>query len=1095
MSRGSTRTALEGLTAPLARRAVTGGGALVVGAVLLVLGAAAWLVRLGVVHTLWWVPVAWAAALTAAVLAGGLALRRAQALRVPLLARRLESEGSWRLGALTGMLSAAAEGVSADLHDAADGAVAADLVSRGPAALAPLTAQIQRSNRFALIALLLGAVGLLGAGPRRAPVQMLWHPSNALALATGAVRLEASGLAVNRGEEVVLALRAPGRRTATLWRRAPGETWRADEVSLDSLGEATLHSGPLTADLFVRATSGGRASDTLHVTVRLPAFLGSLSVTAQYPRYLGFEDEPIVPGPDPIVLPEGTRLVVEGEATAPLAAAELVGPRGSVSLAVVDGSFGGRTMPATSGAYRLALTTMTGTPLAGNDGSLLLQIVPDSAPAVSIPVPGADTLAPLGLRVPLVVDARDDHGVSALAIVSRRISRLGFEDPERRDVLPVPGGTPDRLIVPHIFDLEGRALLPGDTVRYYAVATDNSPRGRTGRSREYILRLPTMAEVRAAERSATESVGAQLDSLAKASKQLQRQTEDLSREASRSSADQSGRRDASAMSFEEAKRAEAVARQQEELVRQAEETRAAIEDLQRAAAETGTQDPEFQRRMQEIAEQIDRALTPEMRQQLEELREALSQLDAARSRQALEELAEAQRRLKEALERSQTLFERAAVEGEMANMEAEARDLAQEQNRWNDEVASADSTQAAAQEADLAARADSLAAALRETAESLDKMQQAEQADRMEATAEVASSAAQEMKEAGAAAKQGKAQEAKRQGQQAAEQLQSLGEQLEQQREDVQGEWKAEVIAAIDQMMAETSRLADRQLAITEALKQGESPSTFRAQQAAVEEGVEKLTEQYKEVSGENALVPPQIGATLEAARRQMTKAREALSTAIPGQRDATARAGDAVDALNAAAYQMARARGDVSGAGSGSGLAEAMERMAQMAQQQGQLSQQGAQMLPMVGGGSMQEQIRRLSEQQRALAEQLERLRAETQSAGAGELAGEARDLARQLEAGRLDRRTVERQERLFRRMLDAGRTLQGEEQDEQKERQSTTGAQDDFRLPPALRAQLEDDGRQVRLPTWEQLQGLSPEDRRLVLEYFRRLTERPAP
>jgi hypothetical protein len=226
-----------------------------------------------------------------------------------------------------------------------------------------------------------------------------------------------------------------------------------------------------------------------------------------------------------------------------------------------------------------------------------------------------------------------------------------------------------------------------------------------------------------------------------------------------------------------------------------------------------------------------------------------------------------------------------------------------------------------------------------------------------------------------------------------------------------------------------------------------------------------------------------------------MQGALEALSSAVPGQRDATGRAGEAVDALNAAAYQMSRARGEVSGSGSGSGLAEAMARMNQMAQQQGQLSQQGAQMLPMMGNGSMQEQIRRLSEQQRALAEQLERLRAETQSEGTGELAGEARDLARQLEAGRIDKRTVERQERLFRRMLDAGRTLQGEERDDQKERQSTTGNQEEVRLPPALRAQLEDDGRRVHLPTWEQLQGLSPEDRRMVLEYFRRLTERPAP
>jgi len=165
------------------------------------------------------------------------------------------------------------------------------------------------------------------------------------------------------------------------------------------------------------------------------------------------------------------------------------------------------------------------------------------------------------------------------------------------------------------------------------------------------------------------------------------------------------------------------------------------------------------------------------------------------------------------------------------------------------------------------------------------------------------------------------------------------------------------------------------------------------------------------------------------------------------------------------------------------------------MAQQQGAMSQQGRQLLPMVGGSAVQEQIRQLSARQRAMAEQLERLRAETQSAGAGEFAGEARDLANQLEAGRLDRQTVERQERLYRRMLDAGRTLQGEEQDERKERQSTTATDTGVRLPPALRTQFENGAREFRIPTWEQLQQLLPEDRRLVLEYFRRLTEHPAP
>jgi hypothetical protein len=77
---------------------------------------------------------------------------------------------------------------------------------------------------------------------------------------------------------------------------------------------------------------------------------------------------------------------------------------------------------------------------------------------------------------------------------------------------------------------------------------------------------------------------------------------------------------------------------------------------------------------------------------------------------------------------------------------------------------------------------------------------------------------------------------------------------------------------------------------------------------------------------------------------------------------------------------------------------------------------------------------------------------------------------------------------------MLDAGRTLQGKEEDEQKERESTTAADDTVRLPPALRARLTADDGRLRVPTWDELQLLSPEERRLVVDYFRRLSETPA-
>ncbi len=74
---------------------------------------------------------------------------------------------------------------------------------------------------------------------------------------------------------------------------------------------------------------------------------------------------------------------------------------------------------------------------------------------------------------------------------------------------------------------------------------------------------------------------------------------------------------------------------------------------------------------------------------------------------------------------------------------------------------------------------------------------------------------------------------------------------------------------------------------------------------------------------------------------------------------------------------------------------------------------------------------------------------------------------------------------------MLDAGRTLQGEEDDDKKERQSTTAKDAPAAVPPPLDPRIRNGTGEVRLPSWESLQRLSPEERRRVVEYFQRLTQ----
>jgi hypothetical protein len=1090
MSGAATARALHRLSRPLRHRAGAGWLALGVGTAALLLGAAAWAVRLGWITGPGWVLLAWAAALVAAGAVAWPAWTGLRALSDTRLARRLEELGAWRRGTLTALLDQAASGTSDALLARADSAQAGEVERRGGEAVEPIARPVRLLGVVALAVLGLGLAAFTSAGPVRGAASALWHPAGAWRAMVAPVRIAAERDVVDRGDSVGFQVEAIGRRTATLWLRAPGVAWHPVGVRLDSMGRAVVSSGPLASDVFARVTSGTRGSDTVLVRVRLPVFLGALTVTAHYPRYLDLDSEPVPTDGDTLLLPAGTRLETRGEATAPLTAAAWVSGDRRADLRVSGGAFTGTLVPAASGEYRLALASANGAPLAGDTVRLPVRVVADSAPSVEIPVPGADTLAPLSLQVPLVVDARDDYGITGVAVVSRRISRLGVVDSARRDMLPLPEAGTDRAILTHTLDLNRRGLLPGDTVRYYAVASDNTPQRQSGRSREFVLRLPTMSEVRAAQRVASEDVHTQLDSIAAAGRRLERQTEDLASERPRPGS--TGERGEEALSFERSKRAEAVAKGQQELFRQAEELKQSLEALRQSAEAAGVGDSTWQRQLQEIREQLERALSPELRERLAELQRALQDLDAEQARDALERLAEAQREMREALERSRELFRRAALEGDLANLAQESRELSREQREWNQQVRRADSAHAAAAERELSARADSLAQGL----ERLGRQMETEgRQERFDSAASRAGQAAAQMSQAAQSAQRGQREAAQARGEQAARSLEPLGEQLQRERQAMQQQWRDEVMQAIDQALAETGRLAERQLAVQEALRSGaDAGASLRAEQGAIEEGVQRLLEQVRKTAGKNALVPPQIGAALGGAQVQMQRSREAIASAVPDVREGIEQAGGAVDALNAAAHQLLRARGEVSGSASGSGLAEAMERMAELAKQQGGLGQQAAGMLPMMGSAGIQQELRRLAERQRALAEELQRMQGQGNLPGAGELAEEAKELARRLDAGRLDRQVVERQERLFRRMLDAGRTLQGTAEDERKERQSATATEDSVRLPPALRARLTGDDGRLRVPSWDELQRLSPEERRLVVDYFRLLSESPA-
>ena len=1039
------------------------------------------------------VTLAWALIVASAGAAAWAVLRTRHEADAPALGRLIESAAGGRAGSIVGVVSPTAgtgTGSSAALLVAADTRAAAVVSFAAPDVASAMRRTTLRRISYGTGAAVTGVLLFLAGSPASGRAAAFWHPLRTWRDARAPVRLVVDQRTVRRGGSVTATITVPGAVRVTLWIRGPGEPWKPQLLALDANGSVVQHVGPIESDLYLRATSGGRSTAEIKIDVALPAFLADLGLTARFPSYLNRSDEPLLVGPDVIPLPAGTTVLTSGSASVPLASAAWTLESRVEPLHIAGTRIDGRFTPPASGTWRLRALSADGSALEGVAPELHLLIVPDSAPIVMLPVPGRDTTLPISLHQQLVADIRDDHGITRAYVVSWRVSRTGRVGEAVRESLDV-SGVGDRAIVQGRLDAEQRGLLPGDTLRLYVEAFDNAPTPHSGRSAEIALRLPSMEELRAQAREAAHAVASAADSVSAAQRELSDRTRDLAQERSRDPDGRpAGRPDGragtqqnGAMSFQSTQRAEEIARDQAAMSQRVQELAQAVEEIARAAKAAGVDDSAFQNRLREVQELLQRALTPELEQRLRELQEALARLDPEATRQALQRLAEAQQELRRELERSQELFKRAALEGELASLAKDAEDLQRRQAEWNKDEAQHPDSAAAAAERDLATATDSLARGVERAGQTV-PLQQSQAAARRAQGA---------MQEAANAASQRDSRGARASGQEAADSLAQLPNALRQRRDSLASAWRQETLDALNRALAETAALARRQQEVADALRDGEAGAATRARQAAVEEGTHAIEQEIDAAAGRHALVSPQLEAALGYAQNQMKQAREQLEQGDPSPATAAPFAEQALDALNATAHALVRTAERVAGAQSGSGFQEALEQLARMAQQQQGMNGDAQGLLPMMGasGDAVMQRLRELAGRQRQLAEQLERLQAGGDAGAAGALAQEARELARQLEAGRLDRRTIERQERLYHKLLDAGRSLSGDEPDEQKERTSRSATGDSVHIPGALLPGATGTGPKVRYPTWDELTGLTPEQRRMVLEYFRRLNE----
>jgi hypothetical protein len=265
----------------------------------------------------------------------------------------------------------------------------------------------------------------------------------------------------------------------------------------------------------------------------------------------------------------------------------------------------------------------------------------------------------------------------------------------------------------------------------------------------------------------------------------------------------------------------------------------------------------------------------------------------------------------------------------------------------------------------------------------------------------------------------------------------------------------------------------------------------MQGEQGAVQQGVQRAAERLEQAGRSSSLLSQRSQRAMSEAQRRVAQATQAAGNAgqAGGSEAAQSAMKDATEALNQALGSLVRDRERVNNAGSASGFQEMMEQLKQLAQQQGSLNgqMQGLQMMPGGAQGQQaQQQSRVLARQQREVAKSLQDVSDADASGRTDALAKEAQNLAGQMERTGIDPNVAARQQQLYRRLLDAGRFLEQDERDDQGPREAKAGGANARAVDGVQSGRA---ANKYAPPTWNELRGLGPEERRLVIEYFRRL------
>ena len=719
-----------------------------------------------------------------------------------------------------------------------------------------------------------------------------------------------------------------------------------------------------------------------------------------------------------------------------------------------------------------------------------IRLIPDSYPVCQLISPDSDIELTEAMEIPLGIRIADDFGFSK-ALIRYRLIKQFTPDMSIVDSLEFPIQNIQLSLqeLYYTWSVSDLQLSPEDVVEFQVIVFDNDPINgpKSASSKTLKARFPSLNDL-------FSDFYEQQDDVAEQGEEILRELENASDILEE-------------ISLELLKNPELSWEQKNQLMKEIEKTEQAgeklskmadqLNDMMQESRENSLFDEETLEKYSQLQQSFQEIMTPELREAMEKLQKALEKMDQNEVREALDQFRINREQFSEEIDRMLKLLERVKIEQSVDEIVRRLEDLTERQEQITNEIEKTPESekgkldQIAGEEKTVERDTEVLFDVMERTSNDMKEfplMPSEELKSRLEEFEN--SDLMEQMSQTRKSLKNGDKNQAGSKSKSAQQQMQDFLEKMQQFQKNFNAEQMDQLMGDFRKVIYKTMQVSQSQEQLGQEIKntprQSEQLMDVAVKQQQIRQNLSQVIADLIELSNKTFGLSPQAG-------KGFGQAAAAMSNAVQQMEErnttaATGSANQATAAINMTALNLINSMNELQQSGSSSGFEKYMEQLQKMAGQQQGINDE-TQMLGM-GQNGQQQAMQRLAARQQQLQKSLEELQNElsgssNQSGDLGGIAKDMDDVIKDLQQNRVMRKTLERQQRILSRMLDAQKSMRT--QDFKKERKSVTGADINRESPGELPTDL-GERRTVLRENLEQAlkEGYSREYEELIRQYF---------